>query len=431
MTAYPATLEQESIWLDDQLTGGSSRYLESWVCRFGPTLDRDALAWAFDRVVARHDGLRSGYRFDGEQLTQYVLTPDRIPRLEHRACRPEDLDETLRRLVGAPMDLDSGATRATLLDAGPDTTILVVQLHHLVVDDWAIHLLEREIEEHYRARVERRAAALPASPPQPGPYAVRQRAAPRDPEVLAYWRDELADLPDRIATTVPGDVEPAARTGRGARIAFTVEPATTRAVRRLCGRLRTTPFAVFAAQTALLLHLADGADDVIVGTTMSRRGAADSDGLIAPLTTWLPLRVRAHPDQTFADLVAAVKAKTHEAIANRDITYAEVAALARRRRRGGRGLCQTVVILDDGSDVPLTLPGVSAQRLFVYSGAAKSDLAFYFTPAGGEYRAMLEYALDRYSTARAEHIVSSTSRLLELTAAEPERPMSSVAAVWR
>jgi hypothetical protein len=427
-TVYPMTVEQEAMWLDDRLTQDPSRYLESWVYRLTGPVDRTAVQAAWGGIVARHEALRSGFDLDGELPVQRVRPADRMPPLAVRPCPAEKVDSTLRELTSAPLDLTRHAVRPTLLDIAPDTVILAVQMHHIVLDDWTLHLLEREFQEHYLAVTEERPVMLKPVPLQPGPYAARQRSVPRDPAVVEYWRERLADLPGDAGDTLPADQGTPSTPEHqpGAREVFSISPLTARQLRRLCGRLRVTPFTVFAAAMALLLHSAEGAEDVLFTTPVSHRGAAEVDQMIAPLSRLLPLRLRVRPEDTFADLVAQARARTHEAIEHRDVSAGDLARVTRRRGQPKRDLYRTALVLDDAAEAGMAIPGLSAERLFVFPGTSKFDLCFYLTAAGGGYDGMLDYSADRYSPATARRWIDRMLTLLDRATADSDATAASL-----
>ncbi|GLX50913.1 hypothetical protein Shyhy01_38630 [Streptomyces hygroscopicus subsp. hygroscopicus] len=425
MKVYPMTLQQEAMWLDDRMTEGPCRYLEPWVHRLTGAVDRSAVRWAWEAIVARHEALRTCYDLVDDQPVQRVR-PEGDPLAPVWCRSEEEADERLRELVRAPMDLARGAVRATLLETGADRAILVVQMHHIVLDDWALHILDREFEEFYRARTEGRPADVRPVPLQPGPYALRQRSAPRDPAAMDYWRKNLADLPDDADSTLPADDGLPVSPGHGGRVEFTVGPEATRRLRRLAGRARVTPFTVFAAATALLLHAARGAEDLLVVTPVSLRGSADLDQMVAPLNNLLPLRLRVRPDDTFTGLLAQARARTHEAIEFRGVSIVDLVRWTRRRGRLGRNLYRTSVVLDDAADSGMDLPGVRAERLFVFPGTSKFDLSFFFTAADGGYTCMLDYASDRYGAATARRWTDRMLALLDRCTTDPDGSVASL-----
>ncbi|MGW4562108.1 condensation domain-containing protein [Streptomyces sp. NPDC004561] len=425
------TVEQQAIWLDDHLRDGDSRYIESWVHRFEGDLDRGAAHWALERIVARHEALRSRFVLDDDSLVQRVLPEERGLELETVSCAAASLDDTLKELVRRPMDLAESPIRATLVEVAPQATVLVVQLHHLVVDDWALQTLEREFEEHYRAYVERRPAAVAPVELQPGAHALAERSNRNDPSVRAYWRENLRELsPEATSTLAVDDTGAPAGAGgehsdRGERVTFAVDAAAAQRVRAVCRRLRVTPFTVFASIVSLLLHSAGGARDVIVGAPVSHRDSAGHDQLMAPMSALLPLLVTVDAGASFANLVAHVRTRGHEAITYKDIPYGELVGMTRRRgEAGGRGMVRTVLVVDDAQPSRMRLPGLTAQRVYVHSGVSKFDLCFTLVAEGREYLGFLEYAVDLFPAGVAERITDGFVALLDRACGNPDGMVS-------
>ncbi|MFQ6145280.1 condensation domain-containing protein [Streptomyces seoulensis] len=422
---YPMTYEQEAIWLDEMVRGGASPYLESWVLELRGDVDRDAVRRAFATLVARHDALRSRFVLAGEEPAQIVEPAAGDPEIPSPACSPGTVDRALRDFVSRPMDLSAGAWRAALFEPEAETVLLAVQVHHVVVDDWALHTLEREFVELYRAAVEGRRPDLGPVLLQPGPFARQQRAAARDDAAWAYWQQALGSLPDTVATAVPGDAAPdAGRAPLGRRVAFPEEPGSGRRLRALCRTLRATPFAVLTATAAAQLHRATGAPELVVGVPVSGRGDGASDGMVAPLLKVLPLRLRVDAGQPFAELVRQVRTRTLEAVRHRAIVPADLARLSRRRGTpGSLRLARTLVVVDEATDQRHALPGATARRRYVESGTSKADLCYTFL-IGDEVRGMLDCAAGRYSGAAGRDLVDSFRELLASFAEDGQRPVS-------
>lgn len=417
---YPMTYEQEGMWLDDHLDDEPSRYLESWAYRLSGPLDLDAAEWALARIVDRHEVLRSRLVLDEDRLVQIVL-PEHDTRLLRRRCEISALDDELRRTVSQPLDLDVSPLRATLLELGPDESVLVIQFHHAVVDDWALAILDVEFGELYTARVEGRPANLPPMPVQLGEYAQAQRSAGPDASVLRYWRERLEHLPRQISVP-PDRPRPASLSHRGGRIGVRIGDDTGRLIRQVGRSHHGSPFVVLSAALTALVCARSGSPDLIIGTPISRRGAADLDCLIGCLTDLLPLRQVVRPGESFADLVESTREVVWEAVAHRDIPYSAIVAgaIARRDLRMSP-LCPVVVVVDDAR-LPLDLPGVKAERLYAFSGATKFDLCLTFIRDGGGYEALLDYAGDLYEPRTAEGIMRELLTGLEAAVRDPGGP---------
>ncbi len=400
-TVFPMTFEQEAVWLADHLDDEPSRYLESWAYRLSGPVDLDAVQWAIDRMVDRHEALRTVLTVRDERLVQ-VVRPDHHTRLDRRRSASLTSAE-LRALVAEPLDLETAPLRASVLELAADECVLVLQLHHAVVDDWGLAVIDREFSELYTARVSGRPERLPPLPQRLGDYAAAQRAAGVDASVLGYWRRQLSDVP--TCNSPPADYpRPARPSHKGDQVRFRIDAATAQLIRAMCRRQRTTPFTILAAAVAVLIGTSAGTTDVIVGTPVSRR-TADVDQLIACLTGILPLRVRIA--DTFADLVTATRAALWAAIAHQGIPYATLVSQAvDRKKLRTLPLCQTVLVVDDEVHEPLTLPGLTAERIYVPTGAAKFDLCVTLVLDHDGYQGFLDYSCDLFARQTAQRIAA-------------------------
>lgn len=425
---FPVTYEQEAIWLHDRRDPAASIYLESWVCRLRGAVDTGAVEWAVSQIVARHPALHSGFEFDGEQIVQ-IVREDHAVAVERLPLDPgQDLDGVLEQLVRRPLDVQAAPLRVTLLELAADDVVLVIQLHHLVVDDWAVGILEREFQEFYCARITGRAARLAPLPLLPGEHAAAQRAAGVDPALVAYWRERLRDAP--IESTVPADRPPPERpSGQGGLVRFQIDAVLSGQVRAMARRSRVTPFTLLAAAVTVLLCASNGSADQVVGAIVSRRGSAGLDQMITYVASLMPLRQRVGADEGFGALVTSTKQVVTDTVAHRDVPFSTIVReLAGPRNLSRPPLCQVVLVVDDVPRSPLDLPGVTTQRLQVHQGIAKVDLGIFLVKDGDRYQGRLVYASDLFRPQTAQQVVADFCALLAAGVAQPDVPLADVIA---
>ncbi|NEE15619.1 hypothetical protein G3M58_55290, partial [Streptomyces sp. SID7499] len=124
-------------WLNDQLQEGASRYLESWTYRLrGARIVADAVRAALDGIVVRHEALRTRLHLVDGVPRQTVLRPSPVD-LTECSVTPAELSGALAEAAGRPVALDRPPLlRATLLRVADDDAVLVVAIHHAVIDGW-------------------------------------------------------------------------------------------------------------------------------------------------------------------------------------------------------------------------------------------------------------------------------------------------------
>ena len=151
----PTTEPQREIWLAAKLDPAASlAYNEAVAIRLAGTLDAHALRLALQRLVDRHEALRSTITPDGADLCVAESVSIDCPLHDL-----SDLDETLRaeaiadserRAVETPFDLEQGPLiRAELLRLSSDEHRLIVAAHHIVCDGWSFGVVARDLGALY------------------------------------------------------------------------------------------------------------------------------------------------------------------------------------------------------------------------------------------------------------------------------------------
>jgi len=427
LCAFPLTYEQEAMWLHDHLDPEPSMYLESWACRLRGTVDTSAVEWAVAEIVARHPALHSGIEFDAGRLVQTARN-DHATVVERLGRPDRALMDALEEMVWRPLDIRASPLRATLLELSPEDVVLVIQFHHMVVDDWALAVLEKEFQELYSARVTGRAARLAPLLLQPGEYAATQRAAGIDASVAAYWQECLRDAP--MESTIPPDHEPPDRLSRrGGLVQFQIDAALGNGLRAMARRSRTTPFTLLAAAASVLLYAYNDSSDQVLGTVVSRRGSAGLDQMITCLADLMPLRQRLLVEGPFSALVTSTKQAVTGTLAHRDIPFSMLLKeLGWPRNFSRPPLCQVALVVDDVPRCPLQLPGVESERLHVHSGFSKFDVSITLVKDGDCYQSFLVYASDLFRPETARQIVADFCTLLAVVIARPDEALADVVA---
>lgn len=423
---YPMSYEQEALWLDDLVSDGPSRYLESWASRLIGQLDVGALEWAISQVVARHEVLRSRLTEKDGEPVQIVTAPGRV-QLEQLPCPPAALPAQLSRIVAEPLDLYEAPIRPWLVCVSPDEFVLVVQFHHAVIDDWAVNIFQRELMHFYTAQVRGRRPSLEPLRMQHGDFAIAQRAAGIDLTDRAYWRERVQGAP-RSCTILPDRAGPEELPHRAERNLFGISPEFGNAVRAVSRALRTTPYTVFAGAMAALLWQYGEPEEVIFATPVSLRGTAALDGMIGDLSNPLPLRLDVSRDTSFRTLTDAAKAEVLGAIEHRAVPYFE---LIRMTRIGADAdvppLCDAALVVDDMRWEPFSLPGVTAERIYVPPGRAKFAVTFTLVAGDdGGYAGFCDYDADVYHAATMARVVRQFTKLLSRCTAGPGEPLAQV-----
>ncbi|UUZ50665.1 condensation domain-containing protein [Massilia sp. B-10] len=158
--ALPLSWSQQRLWVLDQLDheSGAAYHIPA-ALRLDGQLDRAALQAALDRIVARHENLRTRFvQVDGQPVQVigdagigFALGERDLCHLsgheQEFAVRQYAIDET-----ALPFDLAQGPlVRGQLLRLAPDQHVLLITQHHIITDGWSMGVLVGEVRDLYRA----------------------------------------------------------------------------------------------------------------------------------------------------------------------------------------------------------------------------------------------------------------------------------------
>ena len=293
---FPLSFAQQQLWFLDRLSGEGYAIVMA-VPLVGP-LDIEALRRALDALVVRHDALRTVFVSDHTGVQQVVglAWPVELDVVDLRVDSVGDPEmfamQTREALTAHRFDLSTGPLiRASLIRFSAERHELVLAVHHIACDGWALGIAVRDLAALYAGFVTGQPAAVPELPIRYVDYAVWQREQLDGPErtrLLDYWRPIVAGIP---RVELPTDkARPASPTFHGASARLELSAALTAGVRRLSQETRATPFMTLLTAFKLLVARQTGATTVVIGTPVANRTRPETEALVGLFANALVLR---------------------------------------------------------------------------------------------------------------------------------------------
>ncbi|MBA4265565.1 MAG: hypothetical protein C0453_10820, partial [Comamonadaceae bacterium] len=237
----PLSFSQERMWFMHAIAPESSAYNIPLALRLQGPLDMQALQWAWDRIVERHEILRTRFINTDDGPAGEVMPVQAWPIASSRlqAAAAADLNDTLSRYLAAacaqPFQLDECPLfRVRIVHTGEHEAVLLIVMHHIIGDQWSFAALGRELAHHYNAAKVGAEASLPALPIQYADYAAWHRAwfeGGRRVKELAYWTHRLEGLEPLLLNT--DFARPAQLSYQGASLRLPLAPSDLAALRSL------------------------------------------------------------------------------------------------------------------------------------------------------------------------------------------------------
>ncbi|MGS2808887.1 amino acid adenylation domain-containing protein [Nocardia sp. MW-W600-9] len=439
--SIPLSFAQQRLWFVDRFEGGSATYNIAFGLRLRGPVDVAALATALGDVVERHEALRTVFDEVAGVPAQRVLVGV-SPAVTVVDGTGVDVTATVREFARGVFDLRSDIPlRCKVFRIDDDELVAAVALHHIAGDGRSLVPLLRDWGLAYRARIIGDVPIWEALPVQYADYALWQReylGDDEDPESvlsgqMAYWRAELADLPDQLV--LPFDrPRPAVASYRGDAVSFDISPELRQSLERMLSAdssdssrgghrpAATTMSMVMQTALAVMLHRLGAGDDIPIGSALAGRvdeSLRDLVGLF--VNSWI-LRVRFAPGQSVADVLARVRDKALAAYEHQDVPFERlVEELNPVRSTAHHPLFQVSLAFQNNETPTLELPGIETTVATIAHIASRFDLLFDVAndPATGGFSCFIEYATDLFDRATVASFARRFVGLLEQFAADP------------
>ena len=427
----PLSFAPRRRWFLDQLAPGNPFYNINSVSQLPGAIEPERLAWALNRVVARHDSLRTRFATEAGEPVQVVddQVELEIPVIDLRTVPAEQLDAETMRLAEEegrePFDLRrTPLLRAKLLRLGEQRWVFLMTLHHIVCDGWSSNILVRELSAYYASWPDAALAGLEPLPLQYADFARRQAETMHGAALereLDYWRGQLDELP---TLALPLDhPRPPAVSYRGANYDLRLPKHLGRGVKALGRSEGATSFMVLLAAFYVVLHRYTGQRDLVVGTPIAGRSRTELEGLIGFFANTIVLRLRlGEQPLSFRALVREVRAVALGAYGHQELPFEVLVEQLQPERDLSRNplfqvLFQVITPLGDDSGE------ATAQ---VSRGTAIVDLALHLVDGKRGLWGVVEYSTDLFEEATIASLARSLECVLEAVVAEPDAPLAEL-----
>lgn len=426
----PLSHAQQRIWFLEELEGGSAVYNIPWAVRIRGPLQPAALEQALLELQQRHESLRTTFADTPAGPRQQINAGGNlsIERMRLPAASDAEIRQQVSAWATREFDLRTGPLlHAGLIESGRDDWVLVLVIHHIVMDGWSLEILQRELFALYSSQITNTVTDLPELPLQLADYAAWQReqiAAGAFDSQIRYWKRQLAGAPALLS--LPTDrPRPAEQSYRGARLQRVLPADLSRDLLEFASERGVTLFMLLLATYKVLLARCSGQADIVVGTPIAGRQRSELEGLIGLFLNTLALRSDLGSDPAFGELLSGVQACCLDGYANQDMPFDRVLeAIDTPRNLSHTPVFQVQFVLQNAPRDGNAAGGLTFAPVDFDYGTAKFDLtlAVAETPTG--LATEFEYCSDLFLPETIAQLAHSFEVLLRAVITHPELPVS-------
>ena len=433
--ARALSFAQQRLWFLAQFEGVSESYHIPTGLRLRGALNKVSWRRSLDRLVERHEGLRTVFvSEEGEPRVELLPAACGFPMVEHDLEHEADAERRLDALsveeAQAPFDLAKGPLiRGRLIRMGAEDHVFLLTQHHIVSDGWSMGVLTRELSTLYSAFASGQEDPLPPLTIQYPDYAAWQRkwlSGERQAKQAEYWRHNLKEAPGQLA--LPTDrPRPAKQSFVGGWVGIEVDAELTRGLKRLSQQQGTTLFmTVLTAWAAVLSRLA-GQEDIVIGTPTANRNRREVEELIGFFVNTLALRIDLTGEPSTVELLRRVRETALAAQDHQDLPFEQVVEIVQPERRLDQTpIFQVMFAWQSNEGGAFELPGLKVEGAGGGLGAVKFDLELSLGEEEGRIVGGLGYAKALFDEETIERYRGYLARLLKGMVADAEQAVARI-----
>jgi len=431
---FPLSFAQEGLWFVEQIAPGTPCYNMPEAWRLEGELNIRALESAIEKVIHRHEALRTVFPSDSGKAVQAIRPPSKfrlvVRDLSECVGRQNELQRLLAEEARRPFALTEGPlVRFGLIRLSQREHILSLNMHHIISDAWSMGVLLKELAQFYSAAQDGTDTSLEDLSIQYADFASWQReqfeAQSQLPD-LNYWARQM-EGPLPVLAFPTDHPRPPRQSFEGATKFFVIPKALSQGIQELTRKARVTQFMVLLAAFYALLKRYSRQEEIIIGSPISGRHRSETEGLIGMFVNTLPLRISAAGDPTFLDLVTRVRETTLGAYEHQEIPSEKLIELLRLDRQTSRHpLFQVVLGFQEDFARNWSLPGITASRIELESRTSKFDCTLLFTDTDEGLRLRFEYSTRLFEPETVDRFVRQFELLLAEILASPEKRLSQL-----
>ncbi|CAK0534177.1 syringomycin synthetase [Burkholderia pseudomallei] len=415
------SLAQQRLWFLTQLEGVSEAYHMSGAVRLDGPLNREVLQRALNRIVMRHEALRTCFaREEGEPIqviqphADLTVSYHDLREAEQSEQRAKDLSQAH---ASAPFDLSRDLpVRVLLLQLEDEAHVVQVVMHHIASDGWSVGVFLQELSALYGSFIAEQGDPLAPLPLQYADYAAWQRrwlASGQLEKQGAFWQTNLSGAPTLLE--LPTDrPRPPKQSHAGASVEVKLGAALSERVKRLSQRHGVTPYMTLLSSWAAALSRLSGQEEVVIGSPVAGRNRTEVEALIGFFVNTLALRLDLSSEPTVGELLKRTKAQVLSAQAHQDLPFDQVVERVKPPRSTAHPpLFQVMFVWQNMPAGELTIPGLTIRAVETPLQTAQFELTLSLREAGDDIVGHLNYASALFDESTVRRYVTYWCRLLE------------------
>lgn len=426
---------QQEIWLSCMLGGdaASLAYNESVSLDLKGHFNFDYFRKAFNKVVKRHEALRSAISANGENLIIYQDFPFELELQDISSDSAAEQEALLHDFVKGEMirvfDLQEGPLfRVYVHRLSESHHYFTFVIHHLVGDGWSIGIILEDLSKLYNAYLKGIMPVL-SDGPQISSYAEEQAVFIQTEafrKVENFWLNLYRD--NVPVLDLPADyTRPATRSYQADRVDHPLPVELVNQLKQTGAKAGCSLVNTLLSAFEVFLYQQTGQRDIVVGLPTAGQSATENFELVGHCVNLLPLKSHINPDQSFYEYLKARKSAFFDAYEHQQLSFGQLLKKLNVKRDHSRiPLVPVVFNIDMGMDSAVSFDGL--EHKLISNPRAFETFEIFLNATGSKDTFVLEWTYNTqiFKQSSIEKMTSDFESLLQSFARNPELEIKKI-----
>ena len=419
---YQVSSAQKRMFLTYTINTESIAYNVPQILRLKGNLDKSRLLDSINKLIAHHEGLRTRFSIENGNPVQKIIPGEKVFFESYKATE-EDIKNVVEKFI-RPFNLEKDLLfRAGLIELSEEEHILMLDMHHIVIDGVSQGILVKDLMHIYQGE-DLKAPQIryrDFSEWQHSEVHLNKKNVQR-----TFWLDKFKE--DYEMLNLPSDFSVNnLKTREADEYTEVLDEEITMKLHNLAKKQGTTMFMLlFSAYNVLLSKLANQ-EDIIVGIPTAGRLHDDLKPVVGMFANTLPLRNEIKGSTRFTDLLKHITEDTLSCFDHQAYQFDDLLEDLNIEREPNRNpLFNLMFTLQNFDLQKLELPGLSVEPLTDIKRTSIFDIILRISEYDNKTFANFEYAKELFRKESVEKFAVYFKRVIVQIITNPQISVSDI-----
>ncbi len=328
---YVLSSAQKRMYFLYEFDPTSTSYNMPQAVRLKGLLDVPKLTLVFNRLIERHEILRTSFLVVGTEPVQQVHSEVSFS-LDYQDCQANQIENEFQSFI-LPFELAKPPLiRCKLLKIDEREHVLLLDKHHIISDGVSEAIFIKEIINAYNE------VELPKIELHYKDYAVWQQS---DKQLQSkdkdrkFWKLVFEDMPNSLNLALD---RPRLKVGdsKGDSVSFVLSKEESAVLQKIASGHDSTMFMVILSLFSILLHKLSHQNDIVIGTPVAGRQHLDLERILGLFVNTVAIRTKPKVDSSFLAFLSELRIHILSCFDHQNFPYEELIDELEVERNTGR-----------------------------------------------------------------------------------------------